>query len=380
ALFAASESRKLTQLVLPTEAAAKAIQAELGAGKSLETVAASKGLAAANLGSLSKPALSAQTSRAVADAAFGAAKGALIGPLKAPLGWTLLRIDAIDNKPGKTLDQARAELVQQASVAKRRAALTDFSARIEEEFDNGASLTDVAKELGLTVAETPALLADGSVFGQQGAKAPPALAKVVAAAFAMEGEKQPQLAEVEPGKAFIVYDVGTLALAAPPPLAEIKAIVATDVQLSKGAAAAKAVAQKIEDAVRKGGDLGTVVAGLGLPLPPVQEVDMARQQIQAMGQQVPPPLGLLFQMAKGKVKLLGAPRARGWFVVQLKDVVPGTVAANDPRLAGLGQSIAQLQGSELSEQLRAAMRGEIGVKRNANAIKAVRSRLVGTGN
>jgi peptidyl-prolyl cis-trans isomerase D len=380
ALFAASESRKVTQLVLPTEPAAKAILAELGTGKPLEAVAASKGLAAANLGSLTRQALSSQTSQAIADAAFGADKGKVIGPFKAPLGWTVLRIDGIETKAGRSLDQARTELAQQIATVKRRTALTDFSARIEDEFDNGATLTDVAKELGLTLTQTPALLADGSVFGQPGAKSPPQLTRVIGAAFAMEGEKQPQLAEVEPGKTFVIFDVGTLSPSAPPPLAEIRQDVANDVQLSQGATAAKAVAQKIEDVVRKGGDLGTAMSGLGLSLPPVQKVEMSRQQFQAMGAQTPPPLSLLFQMAKGKVKLLGAPRARGWFVIQLKDAIPGQVDVNDPQLAELGKSIGQLQANEFSEQLRAAMRGEVGVKRNETALKAVRNRLTGGGN
>ncbi|MDE2412589.1 MAG: SurA N-terminal domain-containing protein [Sphingomonadales bacterium] len=377
AVYAPSESRKVTQLVLPTEPAAKAIVTELATGKSLEAVASAKGLATADLGALTRQALSSQTSQAIADAVYGADKGKIVGPFKAPLGWTVLRVDGIENKPGRSLDQARGELSQQLALVKRRTALTDFSARIEDEFDKGASLSDVAKELGLTMSETPALLADGSVFGQQGAKAPAELARVIAAAFSMEGEKQPQLAEIEPGKTFVVFDVGTLSPAAPPPLAEIKQVIATDIQLSKGAAAAKAVAQKIEEQVRKGGDLATAIAGLGLSLPPVQKVDMARQQLQAMGQQVPPPLSLLFQMAKGKVKLIGAPRARGWFIVQLKDAIPGEVAANDPRLGELARSVAQLQGSEYSEELRSAMRNEVGVKRNENAIKAVRNRLVG---
>ncbi|MDE2435652.1 MAG: SurA N-terminal domain-containing protein [Sphingomonadales bacterium] len=378
ALFAASETRKVTQLVVPTEPAAKAIMAELGAGASLEAVAASKGLAAASLGSLTKQALSGQTSQAAADAVFAAGKGKLVGPLKAPLGWTLLRVDAVETKPGKTLDQARGEIVSQLSVAKRRAALTDFSARIEDEFDKGAALSDVTKELGVTIAETPPLLADGSVYGQAGGKAPPQLARVVSAAFAMEREKQPQLAEVEPGKTFVVFDVGTLATAAPPPLADIKQVVATDIQLSKGSVAAKAAAQKVEDSVRKGGDLTAAMHALGLSLPPVQPVDMPRQQLQAMGNQVPPPITMLFQMAKGKVKLMGAPHARGWYVVQLKDVVPGQVQANDPRLSQFAKSIDQLQSSEYSEQLRAAMRNEVGVKRNEAAVAAVRNRLVGT--
>jgi peptidyl-prolyl cis-trans isomerase D len=377
AQYAASESRKITQLVLPTDAAAKAVMAELSAGKSLESVAAAKGLAAGSLGSLTKQALSAQSSQAVADAAFAAAMGKLVGPLKAPLGWLILRIDTIEGKAGRTLDQVRGELSQQIAVEKRRAALTDFAKRIEDEFDNGAALSDVAKELGVTLSETPPLLADGTVFGAQGQKAPPQLAKVVASAFAMEGEKQPQLAEVEPGKTFVIYDVGALAPAAPPPLAQIKQAVAIDVQLSKGAAAAKAAAVKVEAAARRGTDLGTALGAAGIRLPPVQKVDMPRMQLQSMGAQVPMPLSVLFSMAKGTVKLVGAPRNQGWFVIQLKDAIPGQVAANDPRLGEFSKSIAQLQASEYAEQLRAAMRAEVGVKRNETAIKAVRNRLSG---
>lgn len=378
AQYAASESRKITQLVLPTDAAAKAVMAELAGGKALEGVASAKGLAAGSLGSVTKQALSAQTSQAVADAAFAAAKGKLVGPLKAPLGWLVLRIDTIEGKPERSLEQVRGELSQQIAVQKRRTAITDFSARIEDEFDNGAALSDVAKELGLTLSATPPLLADGSVFGAQGQKVPPQLAKVVTAAFAMEGEKQPQLAEVEPGKTFMIFDVGALAPSAAPPLAQIKQAVAIDVQLSKGAAAAKAAAQKVENAARKGTELGAAAAGLGLALPPVQKVDMPRMQLQAMGQNVPMPLAVLFSMAKGTVKLVGAPRNQGWFVIQLKDAIPGQVAANDPRLGEFSKSIAQLQASEYAEQLRSAMRAEVGVKRNETAIKAVRNQLQGT--
>ena len=377
--YAASESRKITQLVLPTEAAAKAILSEVGTGKSLEAVAGAKGLAVGSLGTLTRQGLSSQTSQALADAAFGAVKGAPIGPIKAPLGWTILRVDGVEGKAARTLDQVRGELVQQIAMEKRRAALTDFSARIEDEFSNGAALGDVAKELGLTITETPALLANGAVFAQPGKTVPPQLAKVLSSAFAMEGEKQPQLAEAEPGKVFVIYDVGTLSAAAPAPLAEIKQAVAVDIQLSKGSAAAKAAAQKIEAAARKGGDIAAAVAALGVPLPPVERVDMARQQVQAMGPRTPPPLQMLFSMAKGSVKLLGAPRNRGWYVVQLKDAIPGKIEANDPRLGDFARSIAQLQSTEFADQLRAAMRSEVGAKRNANAIKAVRDRLAGTG-
>ncbi len=376
ARFEASESRKVSQLVLPTEAAAKAALAET-AGKSLEAVAAAKGLTVASLASLEKSALAIQTSQSAANAAFSAPKGKVLGPIKVPLGWVLLRVDAVEGKAGKTIDQARAELLPDLIEQKRRAALTDFSARIEEEFDNGSTLTDIAKELGLTLTETAPLLKDGQVFGQEGKTAPAELARVISTGFSMEGEGQPQLAEVVPGKQFVVFDVAQIMPSAAPPLAEVKQQAITEYQLEKGAAAARAAALKIEQMVKQGTDLGAALASLRLPLPPVDQVNLPREQVQQMGQQTPPPVALLFSLAKGQVKLLGAPRNRGWYVVKVTDVIPGKVAPNDPRLPQFQQTMARVTAQEYSAQLRAAMRIDVGVKRNDTAINALKTRLSG---
>jgi len=376
--YAASESRRITQLVVPTEAAARAIMAETGAGKSLEAAAGAKGLTAAALGTLTKEALSAQSSQSVADAAFAAPAGKIAGPLKGPLGWLLLRIDAVEGKPARTLDQARAELAQQVAAEKRRTALTDFSAGIEEEFDSGAALSDVAKKLGLTPVSTPPLTADGRVFGNPQQTAPEMLARVIQTAFLMEGENQAQLAEVVPGKQFVVFDVARIETSAPPPLTQIRQAVEVDVQLSKGAIAAKAAAEKVQAQVRKGTEMSAALASLGVALPPVDQVNLSRQQYQAMGQQVAPPVTVFFATQKGGTRLLGAPRNRGWYVVQVKDIVPGKVDPADPRLVGLKDNVKNEVGEEYFQQLRAAMRKEVGVKRNETAIAAVRRRLLGT--
>lgn len=377
ALYAASETRRIVQLIVPTNAAAKAVIAEVSAGKSLESSALSKGLAVADLGSLSKERLSGQANAAVADAAFAAAKGKVIGPVKTPLGFALLRVDAVEGKPARTLDQARGELVTALTAEKRRSALTDFSAGIEDEFDNGGSLADVAKELGLALSSTPPVTADGGVLGKPGETAPPALAKVIQAAFAMESEGQPQLAEVEAGKTFVIFDVARINVSSAPPLAEVKAQAITEYQLAKGAVAARAAAKKLEAALKKGGDLSAGVAQLGLPIPPVDNVDLEREKLQAMGQQTPPPLALLFATAKGSVKLLAAPRNRGWYVVKVTDVIPGKVDPADARLPEFRQTFQQITGQEYSAQLVAAMRKDVGVKRNDAAIKAAETRLRG---
>lgn len=377
AQYAPTDKRKLAQMVVPTEAAGKAVLAEVAAGKSLEAAAAAKGLGVAVLASVSREEYALQASAASAEAVFAAPQGKLAGPFKAPLGWLIVRIDGMERKPGKSLDQARSEIATALATEKRRAALTDFSAGIEDEFDNGATLADMARELGKEPVTTPALLADGSVFGQPGATAPAVLARVLPTAFAMEGEGQPQLAEIEAGKTFIIFDVGTLTAAAPPPLAEIKPLVAQEAQLAKGAKAAEAAAKKVEAALAKGVPIEAALASLGVALPPVDRVDRMRMEIQAMGPNAPPPLLLLFSVPKGKAKLMQAPRNRGWYVVSVSEVSFGKVDPKDARLPGLVQSLQQAQGEEHADQLAKAMQAAVGAARNEAAVAAVRKRLQG---
>lgn len=376
AQYAATETRRITQLILPTEAGAKAVLSEVAAGKSLEAVATAKGLSAGSIGSVSQQMLSAQSSRAVADASFAAPRGAIAGPVRSGLGWHLMRIDALDGQAARPLDQVRAELTTQIATEKRRTALSDFSAKIEDDFDNGANLAEVAKELGVTLSQTTPVTADGQVFGSASETAPPVLTRVLQTAFAMEGQNEPQLAEIEPGKVFLIYDVGEIIASAPAPLAEIKDRVITDLQLSKGVILAKAAAQKVEALVKKGTDLGAAMASLGMALPPVDRVEMQRQEL-SQQQQVPPPLTLMFSMSKGSVKLQQAPFNRGWYIVTLNDVIPGSVNPADPRLAGFQTEMNAVLGRELAQQMRSAIRKEVGVERNESAIRAVGAKLLG---
>ncbi len=377
AQYSEQETRRITQLIVPTEAAARAIAGEIGQGKRMEAVAAAKGLAAASLGAVTKEALASQSTQAVADAAFAASSGGIAAPARSPLGWHILRIDGIDKRAARTLDQVRGELTALLAVEKRRTALNDLSARIEDEFTTGGNIVDAAKELGLTLQVTPALTADGQVYGQPGKTAPPLLAKVMQTAFSMEREGQPQLAEIEPGKAFLVFDVTAITPSAAGPLGEIRGDVTAALAQERGALAAKAAGDKVVALTKRGTDLAPAIASLGLPLPPPQPVDMGREQLNAAKSQVPPPLLLLFSMARGTTKLLPAPNNQGWFVISLKDIVPGKVDPADPMLQAAQGELGQLAGREYSQQLAAAIRGELGVKRDDAALRALRNQLTG---
>ena len=377
AQYAALESRRVTQLIVPTEAAARAVAGEVSAGKRLEAAASAKGLAAASLGALSKQALAEKSAPAVADAVFAAASGALAAPAKSPLGWHVMRVDGIDRRAERSLDSVRGALTAELTALKRRAALNDLSARLEEEFETGANLGEVSKQLGVTLTETPALTADGQVYLQPGKTAPPVLASLIQTAFAMEGEGQPQLAEVVAGKTFAIFEVSQIAPSAAAPLGEIRGDVLAAFMLERGALAAKAAGDTVLAATKRGTDLAAAIAALGAGIAPPQPVAMGREQLTAMGQQIPAPLQLLFSMAKGTTKLLPVPGNRGWFVVALKDIVPGKIAGDDPLVAAAQQELGRIAGREYGEQLTRAIRNELGVKREESAIKALRSQLAG---
>ena len=378
AQYAALERRGVTQLVVPTQAAAEAIVAEVNGGKLLEAAATAKGLAAAKLDPLSKQDLAAQASPTVADAVFAAPQGKLV-TARSPLGWYVVRIDKIDVRAARSLDQVKGEIATALSAEKSRAALSDYVAKVEEQFENNANLPEVAGKLGLQVQTSAPITADGAVYQQPGQSISPVLKPVLKTAFSMQ-ENEPQVAEAEPGKTFVIYDVTAIAPSAPAPFNQIINNVKVAYALDKGADAAKAQALKIQAALRKGQKLDALVAGIGKKLPPVEHVGMSRPQlaqIQQSGRPVPPPIRLMFAMATGSVKVQEAPQKRGWFVVVLDSIEPGKIAANDPSVTAAQRELGKSAGSEYSEALRKAITKDIGVKRNEAALKALRDQLSG---
>jgi peptidyl-prolyl cis-trans isomerase D len=377
-IYASGEIRSITQVILPTEAAAKAFAAELAGGKSIDAAASSKGLAAAKITDRTHDQLAADTSKAVADAVFAGAQGKTIAPTKGALGWVVARVDTVTKKAGKTLDQARPEIIAALTAEKHKAALTDLATRIGEKVEGGTSLPDVAKTYGLTVITSDPLQADGSVPGKPGTKAPDDLQPLLQTAFAMEHEGQPQIAGLPGGLRAAVYDVGTITPAAPAPLAEIKPQVAADWARQKGSDAARAAADKVLAALGKNTPLGDAAKSLGVPLPPASPLAVTRAQLAQMQGRVPAPLALLFSMSKGTARKIDAPNQAGWVVVVLDSVVPGTVASTDPVVVQAAGDLGKATGREYADQLRGAITHEIGSKRNQAAIATVQTSLTGS--
>ncbi|MGF7152957.1 peptidyl-prolyl cis-trans isomerase D [Novosphingobium gossypii] len=378
AAYAAKDDRRITQLIVPTEAAAKAIVAEVEKGKSLELAATEKGLSAAKLEAFDRQDLSTQYSPAVSQAVFAAPVGKLAAPQKSVLGWHVIRVDAEVKSPARTLAEVRGELTKQLVEEKSRKSYADAINRITEQFTGGANLAEVAKSLNAQVQQTQPVTADGQVYMKPGETVAAQLQPLIKTAFDMDQE-QPQVAEVEKGKSFAIYDVTDIQASAPAPLAQIRNDVKVAWAIDQGSKAAKAAAIKMQAAIRKGQTVEQVMAASGKKLPPAQQVAMSRPTLAAAlqsGRQVPPPVSLMFHMAKGTVKVQSAAGERGWFVVQLKDIVPAQV--DSPDMIRRAQSeLGQQLGQSYAKALGAAMRKDVGVKLHDAAIKSVRDQLSG---
>ena len=99
--FAASETRDLAQVILPTEAAAKALADKIGTGVSINAAAEEVGLSASDIGSVTKSDFAGTTSQAVANAVFAARSGGVSAPAQSALGWHIVKVNSIDAIKGK---------------------------------------------------------------------------------------------------------------------------------------------------------------------------------------------------------------------------------------------------------------------------------------
>lgn len=376
AQYAAQETRRFTQLILPTQDAAIALRDRAQAGASLAALAREAGFSTSSIGPVSRAAYAAQTSAGVASAAFDAASGAIATPARGPLGWHLVRVDAIERTPARSLEQVSAGIAEQLLVEKRAAALADLSARVEEELDNGTSLTEMARELGVEVSSSPELTADGRIYGQPNLSAAPQLMSTVETAFQME-EGEPQLTEIVRGTDFMIFEASNIVPAAAAPLAEIKPEVTLQWRLAEGSKLARQAIDRIARRLKAGDSLDKALAAEEKKMPPVDRIDMNREELLAQGQRIPPPLALFFSMAQGTSKWLAASSDLGWYLVNLERISTEKVAADDPLIALTQAQMRQALSNEYQDQLVAAMRKELGVERNDAAIEAVRKQLLG---
>lgn len=375
AQYKAREARDFSQLILATEAAARDAAAKVAQGQSLAAVASAAGLSASRIDNVSQDALAEQTSADLARAGFAAAKGGVVGPIRSPLGWTVLRVEDVREIAGKSFEQARAELIPEVRQTKARQLFSEFLNTLDGKLGEGVNFTELARANQLTIVETPLLTADGKNLNDIAYHPDAAVTALLQKGFAMSADDDPQVVQVKPDEQAAILQVGEVVASGPPPFERIKNAVQVAWSLSKGAEEARKKAEALNQALNKGEPAATVLARLDLTQAPRQPLDAERGQLNRQGGQVPPPLQALFALKAGKAQLLPLENNRGFVVVRLDRITPHDPSGNPNVLASTRGGLANVLGGEYARQFVGAVQKDIGIQRNDAAIAAVEKAL-----
>lgn len=379
AQYAASETRRFAQVILPDQAAANALAAKVRGGTSIAAAAAAAGLSASTTGDLTETAYAATASAAAAKAAFAAKRGDVVGPVQTGLGWAVARVEDVTARPARSLAQASDEIRAELAKNKANEAIVDYYNAIQDAVNGGASVEEVAADRKLTLVETPAILPSGRAPGQPAFAPAPELAPIVAQAFQVGGEGEGQIATIAENEKFAVFAVKSIVAAAPPPFAQIRGDLLNEWRFAEGQKVARDKARAIVKAVEGGKSLSEAIAAAGPNIGSVQAIGGRRAELGANGERVPPELALLFSMAEGSVKTLEIPGNRGWMVIALSEVQrPDPKAIEPERVAAIARPLAPAFGNELVEQLAAEAKRRVGVTVNRDLVDQLRRELTGT--
>lgn len=376
ARFAATEKRTLKQVILADKNAAGALAKKVQGGTSIDAAAKAAGFEAATIPDAAK-ADYAKTSADAANAAFAAASGAVVGPVRTPLGWAVIRVEKVTQVPAKSLAEAHDILAKELAAEKTQAVLGKMHDALDDGISDNSTFDELIGDQKLTPTTTAPLLSNGSDPDHPTDKLDPSLGQIVLAAFQAEDGDSPQLVPVGQDGSFALVGLEKIVPAAPRPLAQIRDAVVRDFSIDRARRAARAVAADAVAKINKGSAIGAALSATNLKLPPVQPLKASRAQLAANPRGAPPPLALMFSMAEKKAKLLEAPNDAGWFVIYLDTIDRGNAAGNANVINATRADLGKVIGGEYTQQFAEAVKREVGVKKNAAAIADVRRGLLG---
>ncbi len=381
ATYAGSETRVISQAVIQDKRQADGVAARAKAGTAFAAAAAPAGLAAedVNLGPQTRAQFAGLATDAVANAAFAAPTGGVIGPIRSDLGWHVIKIEDIRGASGRTLAQAHDEIADLLTTNKRKEALTELVTRVEDQVMDGASFNEAVAASKLQVVTTPAINSAGASRTDRAYRLPAELQPAVKAGFAMSADDDPEIVTLPDNAGYAMVAVDRIVEASPAPLAEIKARVREEWILRKANDRARAIASEVAAKVSRGVSLEQAMEQASTPLPPVRPMNARRIQISQANAEAVAPLRMLFSLAQGKSRMVADPRGRGFLIIKTDKITPGN-SMNSPLLIAQTQAeFQQTASNELGEQMLAAMKSEQKIKRNEEAIAASKQRITGAG-
>ena len=381
ATYGSKEMRSLSQAVVPDQKTATEIAARARGGASLAAAAAPAGANAAvtALAGQTREAYASIAGNQAAATAFSGPVGTVVGPVRSDFGWIVAKVESVKTEGGKSLAAAHSEIAAKLTAGKRKQAIDDLVDKVQDALDGGSNFSEAAAHAKLAVIATPLVTASGASQAQPDYRLPAELMPALKAGFEIAPNDQPDIPALADKSGYVMVAPERVVPAAPAPLASIRDRVAGDWIAGQAIARAKAAATALAAKASRGMSLADAVKQGGVALP-VRPLAARRLQIGQASPEAVPALRTMFSIAAGKSRMVPDAQNRGFFVVKTAKITPGNALLAPALIAQMRNELQQATGDDYARQFVTAVRKDINVRRNEEAIKTLKQQIFVSGN
>lgn len=339
------EKRTVDQILVGSEADAKAIAEKIAAGTPFDKAAEGVGQFTA-MGEIGREELPPE----LADPVFSLPEGQVGAPVQSGFGWHLFRVSAI--KPARmpefdaVKDRLKADLVQERALD----LVYDRSNKLDQMLSTKMQLDEAAKQTGAKIIAVTSIDQQGNPALGAAPVPLPGAAQTLAAIFGQAVGETGRLVELPDG-GFVAVRVDGIIPSAQRPLAEVRDQVITDWTAAQREQAGRAKADEIAAAIRSGKPMAEVATGLGQQ---VQTTEPFGRDANGTAPLPPGVMGELFEAKEPGVVSVGR-TADGFVIARLKEIRP-VDTADEATTVQINRAIGQALSSELFDQFQQSLR------------------------
>lgn len=358
------ERRRLEQILIKDEAAARKAHALLSEGRSFEAVSketTGKSGDDIKLGLVTAPDLLP----GLATAAYALQKDQFSQPTKSPLGWHILRVTEIQLGREPKLAEVRKDIMSDLSNEMALDDLVTRANRVEDALAGGSSIEDASQEAGIRVTRSEPV--DVAKNLRSGVAAPglPADTRFIETAFSLQSGATSDLIETANGGYFMLR-VDEVIKAAKRPLDQVRTDVETAWKTDKLNETARKTAENIRDAAKGGTPLSE--AGKKHRLLVENSRPVSRF---GSGTDTIIPRALLPELFKAKTGgIVMQQTADGFAVARLKDIQNNPPNADDGDFKRLQETLTSAIANDVLSEYTRALRNEYSVSINQAGLEA----------
>lgn len=350
--FNLPEKRSVQVLLSQDEAKAKALAEKWAGGAdwaAMQEAAKAEGAAPVELSDALRSEIPAPE---LAEAAFGAAAEAVVGPVRSALGWHVLRVAKVVPGVVRPYEEVRGQVETQLRNDRAADLLYDRANKVDDLLSGGTPLDEMPADLGLTGVQGTL---DARGLTQEGQPAPipgsdDLRTALVQAVFQAAKGEPPRLIESprKPGvlSGFYAFVVEDIMPPAPRPFAEVAEAVLADWTEAAVRRTQEEAAAKMLEAIRGGQSLADAALVADVPVKRLPEISRGARPAEEVPLQLVNPL---FELTQGEPTMVET--ADGFVVAVLAEIQPATPEA-DP--IGYGQ-VRDALGAAIGDDVQATL-------------------------